>query len=182
MKTSDMPAVKATRAAAHDRLSYYRRMMGMPGDISFECPRCTPPRTFAPYTGRDVPFEPYAAPGTFEDRVRALSDPEHNAALDHAKRVYNTHLEGKFTTMDDAVNHPPHYTQDADIECIDAIEAALGEEGFVAFLRGQVLKYSWRQGRKGSPVENARKGLWYQQRLVGALRAAADYGSGLEDA
>ena len=34
----------------------------------------------------------------------------------------------------DMVNNPTHYTHGA-IECIDAIEAALGPEGFIAFLR-----------------------------------------------
>ena len=34
--------------------------------------------------------------------------------------------------MSDSVNHPAHYT-DGDIECIDAIKAALGEryEGYL---------------------------------------------------
>ena len=40
--------------------------------------------------------------------------------------------------MTDPVNHPAHYTQGS-VECIDAIESALGPDGFVAFLRGQVI-------------------------------------------
>ena len=35
----------------------------------------------------------------------------------------------------DLVNHPPHYQTDG-IECIDAIRASLGLEGFVAYCRG----------------------------------------------
>lgn len=108
---------------------------------------------------------------TFEDRVRRLSDPEHNAALDHAKRVYNTAQE-KFN-VGDPVNHPDHYTQ-GDVECIDAIESALGAQGFIDFLRGQVIKYAWRMRHKGDALENGRKGAWYQSRLVGALTMAAD--------
>jgi hypothetical protein len=70
--------------------------------------------------------------------------------------------------MSDAVDHPPHYNA-GDIECIDAIEAALGLHGFIAFLRGQVIKYQWRCGLKGSAIEDARKANWYGARLAEAL-------------
>lgn len=42
---------------------------------------------------------------------------------------------------------PDHYTQ-GDIECIDAIRSALGEDGFQAYCRGNVIKYAWRAGTK----------------------------------
>ena len=38
----------------------------------------------------------------------------------------------------DMVNSPPHYNQGG-IECIDAIEAALGKEGFRAYCRGNAI-------------------------------------------
>jgi len=68
----------------------------------------------------------------------------------------------------DMVNHPPHYADtdtDNGIECIDAIRAALGTSGFIAFLRGQVIKYQWRLGKKGDAVEDNRKAIWYAQKL-----------------
>lgn len=68
----------------------------------------------------------------------------------------------------DLVNHPPHYTHGA-IECIDAIKAALGKEGFIAFLRGQVIKYTWRLGHKDEPKVDAEKAAWYQTRLIEEL-------------
>ncbi len=68
----------------------------------------------------------------------------------------------------DPVDHPSHYTQGA-VECIDAIEAALGEEGFIAFLRGQIMKYTWRLGLKGAAEEDAGKIAWYADRLEHAL-------------
>jgi hypothetical protein len=71
-------------------------------------------------------------------------------------------------TKPDMVNHPPHYTA-GHIECIDAIEAALGEAGFVAFLRGQVIKCSWRLGMKGPAAEDAAKARWYADRLAAVL-------------
>lgn len=72
----------------------------------------------------------------------------------------------------DMVNRPPHYTQ-GEVECIDAIKSALGPEGFVAFLRGQVLKYTWRMMHKGDALENAQKGDWYNQRLIKELEDQA---------
>ena len=71
----------------------------------------------------------------------------------------------------DPVTAPSHYTQGS-IECIDAIEAALGRDGFIAFLRGQVIKYSWRLGLKGPALEDAQKAFWYQDRLTVVLQRA----------
>jgi len=50
--------------------------------------------------------------------------------------------------IDDAVNSPHHYQSDG-IECIDAIRAALGTDGFIAYCRGNAIKYAWRAGKKG---------------------------------
>jgi len=66
------------------------------------------------------------------------------------------------------IEHPPHYTQGT-VECIDAIEAALGHEGFTAFLRGQVIKYQWRLGLKDDAAQDAGKARWYANRLVETL-------------
>lgn len=65
----------------------------------------------------------------------------------------------------DAVNHPPHYTQ-AGIECIDAIKAALGADGFHAFCKGQVIKYLWRAEHKGNRVQDLLKAQWYMEKLI----------------
>jgi hypothetical protein len=41
-------------------------------------------------------------------------------------------------SVTDMVNHPPHYQ--GKVECIDAIEAALGPDGFAAYCRGNAIK------------------------------------------
>jgi hypothetical protein len=64
----------------------------------------------------------------------------------------------------DMVHQPPHYRQ-GKVECIDAIEAALGEEGFRAYCRGQVIKYCWRSEHKGNPTQDLAKAQWYLDRL-----------------
>jgi hypothetical protein len=65
----------------------------------------------------------------------------------------------------DPVSHPNHYTQGA-VECIDAIESALGPEDFIAFLQGQVLKYMWRFRCKDNPLQDLQKADWYLKLLL----------------
>jgi hypothetical protein len=67
----------------------------------------------------------------------------------------------------DPVNHPPHYNA-GDIECIDAIRAALGREGFIAYCQGNAIKYLWRHEHKGG-VEDWRKADWYINRAIKEL-------------
>lgn len=68
--------------------------------------------------------------------------------------------------MSDMVNSPAHYNQ-SDIECIDAIRAALGEEGFVAYCRGNAIKYNWRAGHKFDTTEDLHKAAWYSRMAAG---------------
>ena len=66
--------------------------------------------------------------------------------------------------MTDNVNHPEHYTSGG-IECIDAIEAALTPEEFRGFLKGNVIKYTWRERMKAG-VESLQKAQWYLNKLI----------------
>ncbi|KKL93755.1 hypothetical protein LCGC14_1871530 [marine sediment metagenome] len=61
---------------------------------------------------------------------------------------------------EDMVNRPSHYNY-GDIECIDAIRAMLGEEGFVSYCKGNALKYTWRAGLKSNEAEDLKKAVWY---------------------
>lgn len=64
----------------------------------------------------------------------------------------------------DVVNHPPHYT-DGGIECIEAIEAQLTTEEYRGYLKGNCVKYLWRERHKGG-VESLKKAKWYLERLI----------------
>ncbi|MEN9861441.1 MAG: hypothetical protein RLZZ515_1923 [Cyanobacteriota bacterium] len=64
----------------------------------------------------------------------------------------------------DLVNHPPHYRQGA-VECIDAIHASLGDDGFLAYCQGNATKYVWRWRHKGG-VEDLRKAAWYIAEMI----------------
>ena len=71
--------------------------------------------------------------------------------------------------MKDQIDHPSHYTHGG-VECIDAIRAALGREGFIAFLRGQVIRYQWRIGHKENDAQDAGKARWYAAKLEEVLK------------
>lgn len=66
----------------------------------------------------------------------------------------------------DMVNSPPHYNQGA-VECIDAIESALGPDGFRAYCRGSAMKYLWRCELKHKDNrDDWLKARWYLNRLI----------------
>jgi hypothetical protein len=63
----------------------------------------------------------------------------------------------------DPVNAPPHYRQ-GDIECIDAIRAALTDEEWRGYCKGNAIKYVWRERHKGGDESVAKAG-WYLERM-----------------
>lgn len=66
---------------------------------------------------------------------------------------------------EDKVNNPKHYTFGF-VECLDAIESALTPEEFRGFLKGQIIKYTWRCDNKGKALEDNLKGMFYLDRLI----------------
>lgn len=64
---------------------------------------------------------------------------------------------------------PDHYKGDNGVECIDAIRAALGLEGFVAFCRGQIIRYTFRLGKKDDALVEIGKAQVYAQWIKDAL-------------
>lgn len=68
----------------------------------------------------------------------------------------------------DAVNHPAHYTEHpSGVECIRIAEA-------FNYNLGNVIKYVWRAGRKGDPVQDLRKAAWYIEREITRLQNTAN--------
>ena len=64
------------------------------------------------------------------------------------------------------ITQPPHYTH-RPTECIDAIREMLGGDEFIAYCRGNVLKYTWRALRKDSLENNMLKAQWYASWAAG---------------
>lgn len=59
------------------------------------------------------------------------------------------------------IDKPFHYNSTDGIECIDYIKQVLGPNGFVAYCRGNVMKYNHRAMYKGNPVEDMKKAEQY---------------------
>ena len=68
------------------------------------------------------------------------------------------------------VYNPPHYNQSG-IECITAIQAALGPN-FKYYLQGNIMKYLWRFDYKGKPFEDLQKAQWYLNTLLEDVAAS----------
>lgn len=75
---------------------------------------------------------------------------------------------------EDMVNHPTHYTHGG-IECIEAIRASLGLEGFIAYCRGNIQKYLWRSDFKeggAKRLQDMKKAAWYLNRAIEEIERA----------
>lgn len=67
--------------------------------------------------------------------------------------------------MSDAIN-PSHYKK-GDIECIDAMVAAYGEEEVRIYAKLAAFKYGWRRGAKDAEEQEVKKQIWYLRRSIG---------------
>jgi hypothetical protein len=69
----------------------------------------------------------------------------------------------------DPVNNPAHYTAGG-IETIDYIQAKLTPEEFIGYLKGNVIKYTSRAGKKNDLIEDLEKAQWYMNRQIKTLK------------
>ena len=67
----------------------------------------------------------------------------------------------------DPVSRPYHYASGG-IEAIEAMEASMSEEAFRGFLKGNVIKYTWRYEAKNG-LEDLKKAKWYLKHLIFCL-------------
>lgn len=67
----------------------------------------------------------------------------------------------------DEVNNPKHYDLFPGKKSIDVIKAALTDEEWRGFLKGNVLKYRLRAGEKGPAEKCLAKADWYKAKLWG---------------
>ena len=67
---------------------------------------------------------------------------------------------------DDPVNHPSHYMLAPELEAIDVIRASLTATEYMGYLKGSILKYRLRAGRKGEADQDIAKSDWYRERAV----------------
>ena len=67
--------------------------------------------------------------------------------------------------MKDKIN-PDHYKK-GEIECIDAMVAAYGEEEVRIYSKLAAFKYGWRRGDKDEEAQEVGKQKWYLDRSIG---------------
>jgi len=68
------------------------------------------------------------------------------------------------------VEKPFHYNHGDGIECIEYIKQVLGTEGFIAYCRGNLMKYNHRAFYKGNPTEDMAKAEQYLKWANEALK------------
>lgn len=66
--------------------------------------------------------------------------------------------------MTDLVNHPPHYTNHP--SGIEAIQVTR----HMNFNLGNAIKYIWRAGQKGDPIQDLQKAIFYLQDEIERLK------------
>lgn len=62
--------------------------------------------------------------------------------------------------MENKEAHPAHYNQ-GNIECIDAMQSAFGDEAVFDFCLLNAFKYLWRCREKGTMKQDLEKARWY---------------------
>lgn len=71
---------------------------------------------------------------------------------------------------EDTVNHPKHYMGRKGIETINFIENSLSEDEFKGYLKGNIIKYISRSGKKTNYIEDLEKAKWYINKLEEVLK------------
>jgi hypothetical protein len=90
----------------------------------------------------------------------------HDGAYEEGKEPFQLDM---FQTTEDVIDAPAHYNNGG-IECIDYIRQQLGEEGYIAYCEGNMIKYQHRYKYKGG-IEDLKKARKYQEWLIEALKA-----------
>lgn len=70
----------------------------------------------------------------------------------------------------DPVNKPAHYNLTGGIECIDYIKQVLGNEGFVSYCHGNMIKYQHRYRYKQNSVQDIEKAEWYLNKMLKTMK------------
>lgn len=65
----------------------------------------------------------------------------------------------------DMVNNPAHYDLFPGTQAIEIIRKALTPEEYIGYLKGNVLKYRLRAGKKKDAMQDIKKADWYETEL-----------------
>lgn len=83
-------------------------------------------------------------------------------------KIINPHLkEERIDQIEnyDSVNKPQHYMLFPDTETIEVIQSLLTVEEYKGYLKGNVLKYRLRAGKKDNTKQDIDKAMRYEEML-----------------
>ena len=80
------------------------------------------------------------------------------------KKAVKKVMNKKCENTNDMVNHPAHYTQNGENECIEVMRWLFGDEAVIAFCRCNVFKYRFRAALKNGE-EDIQKAVSYENYL-----------------
>lgn len=79
-------------------------------------------------------------------------------------------MNNLYESSDKMVSHPDHYKSTSGIEVIDVIESFTdGLNGVEATDTGNIIKYACRWNKKGAPIQDVEKIIWYATHLKNVL-------------
>lgn len=80
--------------------------------------------------------------------------------------------DNQYESNDKMVSHPDHYQSETGLEVIDVIKAFTADlKGIEATDTGNIIKYACRWNKKGTPIRDIEKVLWYATHLLRELEA-----------
>lgn len=133
--------------------AYDKSPCGGCGNFICSCPAFKPypwPKSLEPWKGLN--------PGQIAPSVKEILD----------------QLNVKKETPIDNVNKPAHYNHNwKEIECIDAIEASMTPVEFLGYLKGNIMKYTWRYSYKNG-LEDLEKASWYYTKMIQSYKEYTD--------
>lgn len=103
-----------------------------------------------------------------EYKSKSLSAGNSSAIANSTEEMLNRTYNASVQTEEDMVNHPHHYQSynpELQIECIDAMRAAFGDEYVAAFCKLNAFKYIWRESSKQGNV-SIKKAIWYLNKYL----------------
>lgn len=101
--------------------------------------------------------------------VKSINSNERRYITEREIMVSYANKPEKNEIKDDMVNHPAHYAQNGENECIEVMRWLFGDEAVKAYCRCNIFKYRFRCGMKNGE-EDIDKSVWYENYLHGMLK------------
>jgi hypothetical protein len=112
-------------------------------------------------------------PDADSDAWPKIGRPKKGDTRRKAKHTPTASAQSPSSTGADAIQIDGSHYKDMAVQPWAVMEMVLSHEEFVGFLKGNVIKYSMRQGRKEGANHDGKKALHYKQKLDEVLKGKA---------